>query len=169
MNSTIKTLVPNKEWLITSENKKIASICKSKKGYEVLYKGKYIPIPNWSELKSQMGVNSFDESMRQPKNNAVEKSQYSIYDFQCSSKPYSPVYSVKRKLPLYTKNDKSKSQYCAGFYLILFKKGWVKILCPKLITLERHQYRGPFKTEVDTNNALFEMLKYEDTTQHATN
>jgi hypothetical protein len=57
------------------------------------------------------------------------------------------VYNVRKKLPLFAKSDKSKSQYCAGYYVIKFRKGWVKSLCPKLITLERNNYYGPFKTE----------------------
>lgn len=164
MNSVIKTLVPNKEWLITIENRKIASVCKSKKGYAFLHKGKIIPIHNWSELKTQMGVSSFDETMkRQKSTQASDNASYSIYDFKCNTQPYDPVYSVKRKLPLYTKNDKSKSQYCAGYYLILFKKGWMKSFCPKLITLERHQYQGPFKTETEMEHALFNLIKNETT------
>ena len=49
------------------------------------------------------------------------------------------MYDVKRKLPLFTKSKKSKSLYCAGYYIIQFEKGWVKSFCPKLITIERYE------------------------------
>ena len=55
---------------------------------------------------------------------------------------------VKRKLPLFTKSQKSKSLYCAGYYVIRFEKGWVKSFCPKLMTIEGYTSKGPFKTEI---------------------
>jgi hypothetical protein len=64
------------------------------------------------------------------------------------------MYNVKKKLPLFAKSDKSKSQYCAGYYVIKFRKGWVKSFCPKLITLERYPFQGPFKTESEMKSTL---------------
>ena len=64
------------------------------------------------------------------------------------------MYDVKSKLPLFTKSEKSKSLYCAGYYTIRFEKGWVKSFCPKLITVERYEYRGPFKTELRNENGV---------------
>ncbi len=62
--------------------------------------------------------------------------------------------TVKKKLPLFAKSDKSKSQYCAGYYIIKFRKGWVKSFCPKLITLERYPFHGPYKTSEEMKIAL---------------
>ena len=83
-----------------------------------------------------------------------EPKSFFIYDYPCTSKPYVPVYNVKKKLPLYANSAKSKSQYCAGYYIIKFRKGWVKSFCPKLITLERYPYHGPFKTESEMRDQL---------------
>ena len=56
---------------------------------------------------------------------------------------------LNRSLPLFTKSEKSKSLYCAGYYIIRFDKGWVKSFCPKLITVERYETQGPFKTDIE--------------------
>jgi hypothetical protein len=61
---------------------------------------------------------------------------------------------VQRKLPLFTKSAKSKSLYCAGYYIIKFDKGWVKSFCPKLITVERYETKGPFKSDLEMRQAL---------------
>ena len=61
---------------------------------------------------------------------------------------------LSRRLPLFTKSEKSKSLYCAGYYIIHFDKGWVKSFCPKLITVERYETRGPFKTDIEMRQAL---------------
>jgi hypothetical protein len=44
--------------------------------------------------------------------------------------------------------------YCAGYYIIHFDKGWVKSFCPKLITVERYETKGPFKTDLEMRTAL---------------
>ena len=64
------------------------------------------------------------------------------------------MYDVKRKLPLFTKSAKVKSLYCAGYYIIKFDKGWVKSFCPKQITVERYETKGPFKTEIEMRQEL---------------
>ena len=76
------------------------------------------------------------------------------YGYPTSTTPYNPMLDVQRKLPLFTKSEKSKSLYCAGYYIIHFDKGWVKSFCPKLITVERYETRGPFKTDIEMRQAL---------------
>jgi hypothetical protein len=154
MISTAKVLVPDKEWLVKDDDHKIGTIAKSKKGYIFLKQGKQIPFKSLAEINAKLGTEIEEENLKKQKISKSEPSSYNIYDFPCSSKPYGPVYNVKKKLPLFAKSDKSKSQYCAGYYVIKFRKGWVKSYCPKLITLERYPFHGPFKTEAEMRNAL---------------
>jgi len=157
MNSTTKILVPNKEWLIQDNKEKIGSISKNKKGYTFLRNGKSLEFKDLAEVKKQFGIALFEESIKKHKE-PVDKN-YSIYDFPCRSKPFDPVYSVKKKLPLFSKSSKSKSQYCAGYYIISRRKGWATSFCPKLITLDRYPYYGPFKTEVEMKAMLSKVDK----------
>jgi hypothetical protein len=166
MNSTAKILVPNKEWLIKTNNIKIGSISKSKKGYVFLKQGKAVNFKNLSEINAQFGVALFEESIKKHKAESTTKT-YLIYDFPCGSRPYDPVYNIKQKLPLYAKSSKSKSLFCAGYYVIKFHKGWRKAFCPKLITLERYPYKGPFKTEDEMKSQLTKVNKNE-TIEHNT-
>lgn len=158
MNSTAKTLVPNKEWLIEADNIKIGSVSKAKKGYIFLRNGKSINFKNLAEVNAQFGVAIFEESIKKHKPEPSTQG-YVIYDYPCGSKPYDPVYNIKQKLPLYSKSSKSKSLFCAGYYVIKFQKGWRKAFCPKLITLERYPYKGPFKTEEEMKSQLTKVSK----------
>lgn len=153
MNTSAKVLIPNKEWVVTDDHKKIGAITKDKKGYHFIKNGKTVEFKNLNDLKAQLGIALFEEGIKNNTQESDNKS-YVIYDFPCSSKPYEPVYSVKEKLPLYAKSAKSKSRYCAGYYIIKFRKGWVKSFCPKLITLQRYPYYGPFKTETEMKTML---------------
>lgn len=154
MNSTAKTLVPNKEWLIQDGGIKIGGISKDKKGYAFYKKGNKVSFKTLAEINAAFGVALSEENVKKIKEEAAENKNYAIYDYPCGSKPYGPVYNVKKKLPLFAKSDKSKSQYCAGYYVIRFRKGWVKSFCPKLITLDRYPYHGPFKTESEMKSVL---------------
>jgi|TARA_R110000803_G_scaffold206161_2_gene273251 hypothetical protein len=78
---------------------------------------------------------------------------YDVYGFPSAFKPHNTVFDVKRKLPLFTKNDKSKSFYCAGYYLIKFSGAWIPTNCPKSITLSRYEYLGPYSSESEAKAA----------------
>lgn len=153
MKSVMKTLVPEKEWLVRNSNSKLGTISKNKKGYSFIREGKVAKFQNLNEIQEKLGIALFEESLKKVKTDQSVKN-YFIYDYPCSNKPFDPVYSIKEKLPLFAKSSKSKSQYCAGYYVIKFRKGWVKSFCPKLITLQRYPYHGPFKTEVEMKNVL---------------
>jgi hypothetical protein len=161
MNSKAKILIPNKEWLITDNNQKIGSISKVKKGYEFLRNGDRVIFKNLNEVQQKIGSIFFEESIKKIKDTGVKT--YSIYDYPCKSKPFAPVYDIKKRLPIFITYAKSKSQFCAGYYVVFRKKGWVASFCPKLITLERYPYYGPFKTEEKMLETLNRINKNETT------
>jgi hypothetical protein len=154
MNSVTKVLIPTKEWLVKDGEFKLGTITKDKKGYSFLRKGRQITFNSLDEIKDELGIITIDEKTKKLKTNSLDKGSQFIYDYPCSSRPFGPVYSVREKLPLFAKSSKSKSQYCAGYYVIKFRKGWVKSFCPKLITLERYPYHGPFKTDTEMKTML---------------
>jgi hypothetical protein len=168
MTTNAKVLVPDQEWLIKDGTTKIASISKIKKGYLVLRQGKSITFKNLAEIKSAIGIAFFEETIKKSKRELKEPTSYSIYGYPCKNKPYEPLYNVQKKLPLYIKRLKSKSQHCAGYYLIRFGKGWVKSFCPKLITLERYPFQGPFKTEEELK-PLLKLSNQNETIKHNSN
>jgi hypothetical protein len=158
MNAVAKVLVPNKVWIVEDEGKKLGTLNKEKKGFSFYRKGQKMSITDLSDLNAKFGVALFEESVKKIKPPQVTVSN-NIYDFPCSSRPFNPVYNIKKKLPIYAKSGKSKSLYCAGYYVIQFRKGWVKSFCPKLITLERYNYQGPFKTELEMRAVLNTLSK----------
>jgi len=57
-------------------------------------------------------------------------------------------------LPLYAKIEGKSVYYSAGYYCIDFEKGWKKSHGPKLATLLKYGYEGPFKTELEMRQRL---------------
>lgn len=58
------------------------------------------------------------------------------------------------KLPLYTKIEGNEVYYAAGYYCINFAKGWKQANGPKLATLLKYGFTGPFKTEMEMRQQL---------------
>ncbi len=98
------------------------------------------------------GLEFFDNTEITPVISSANR--LAVQGFPTNCIPYNPVYNIREKLPMFTKSDLSKSVYCAGYYIIRFDKGWVKSFCPKLITIERYPYKGPFMTEQELKQEL---------------
>lgn len=65
----------------------------------------------------------------------------------------------REDLPLYTKIEGNKIYYAAGYYCINFEKGWKQAYGPKLATLEKYGYEGPFRTEIEMRQRLRQLNK----------
>lgn len=60
----------------------------------------------------------------------------------------------REDLPIYAKIEGKGIYYAAGYYCISFEKGWKKSRGPKLSTLLKYGYVGPFKTEMEMRQRL---------------
>jgi hypothetical protein len=155
MNAVAKVVIPNKSWIVEDEGKKVGTINKEKKGFSFYRQGVKVDLKDAKEVEMQFGLALFEESISKLSKHSSKKiTDLSVYDYPTASNPHNPVYNIVKKLPIYAKSGKSKSLYCAGYYVIQFRKGWVKSFCPKLITLERYPYQGPFKTETEMRTVL---------------
>ena len=157
MITTAKVLVPNKFWILESDGEKLGTLSKEKKGYSILCKGQRYDVHNLTEIKERFGITLSEGKIK--KETSKESIPLEIYGFPTNGTAYNPLWNVQKKLPIYSKSEKSKSLFCAGYYVIHFQKGWVKSYCPKLITLERNEFKGPFKTEVEMRAVLRTVCK----------
>jgi len=152
MITIAKVLIPNKYWILESEGEKFATLSKDKKGYSLFCKGQKIEVNTLNEIKERFGITINEDSF--VKEHIPVSKTTDIYGFPLKGKAYSPLWNVQKRLPIYAKSEKSKSLFCAGYYIIKFRKGWCKAFCPKLITLERNEFKGPFTTEVEMRTIL---------------
>lgn len=159
MNILTKPLIPNKAWIVTNSREKIATLIKDKKGFTLNRKGRVFSANTLSEIKERFGITISEDDLV-PKEVSVT-TVTDIYGYPVRVKAYNPLWNVQHKLPIYAKSEKSKSLYCAGYYVIKFPKLWGRAFCPKLITLERYPYIGPFKTEEDAKKAMGNSINVE--------
>jgi hypothetical protein len=152
-----KPIIDNKFWIIEKDGEKVATLRKDEDNRFVMSNQLGIKIyDNKKSLTDQFGKDFFVAKIVQESRCAQPNE---IHGYSCSTTPHNAMFDIKRKLPLFTKSEDSKSLYCAGYYVIRFDKGWVKSFCPKLITLQRYEYQGPFKTEIEMKQVLSNVSK----------
>ena len=152
MQILTQPLIPNKAWLVTNSKEKVATLIKDKKGFTLNRGGRKFEASTLAEIKERFGITISEDDLKTTK--IIKTHPTDIYGFPVKARAYNPLWNVQRKLPIYAKSSKSKSLYCAGYYVIKFPKMWGKAFCPKLITLERYPYQGPFKTEAEARKVL---------------
>ena len=147
-----KPIIADKFWIVEQDGTKVATLRKNEDNRFVMSNESGIKIYETKEsLTKEFGKKFFTVKIVKESHDSLPNE---VHGYSTSTKPHNPLYDVKRKLPLFTKSEDSKSLYCAGYYTIKFDKGWVKSFCPKLITLQRYPYKGPFKTDIEMKQVL---------------
>jgi hypothetical protein len=147
-----KPIVDGKFWIVEKDGAKIATLHKKENNKFVLSSTQgEVMFNKKQDLTKQFGEQFF---LTSNKVKVTHSAPHECHGYPTSCNPYNSMYDVRRKLPLFTKSNASKSLYCAGYYVIKFDKGWVKSFCPKAITIERYPYKGPFKSEIEMKQVL---------------
>ena len=165
MTIKAKTLVKDKFWIVEEHGQKLGTLQKKDdNGWIFLNKADKRQVYITQEsLFQKFGINIFEETKEpQQKEIIEEQTNFEVHGFACSHKPFNSMFDVQKQLPIYTKTPKSKSLFCAGYYIICFEKGWRKAYCPKVITLQRYTYKGPMKSKIEMQQVLNNAIKEQN-------
>jgi len=151
MSVEAKEILKDKFWIVESNGERFGTLSVNEEKQYMLTNDEGTRFfPSVKKLKQALNTEiSFTTASE-----VEEVSDKIVHGYATSCTPYNPMYDVQKKLPLFTKSEKSKSLYCAGYFIIRFDKGWVKSFCPKMITVERYETQGPFKTDIEMRQAL---------------
>jgi hypothetical protein len=147
MTLIAKPVIDKQFWILQDGNQKVGNIEACAGGYQVKIRNQT------SQFKTirmaAQRVNIQFESMSSMPNRKKVYNQ--VHGYPAAGRIYNPMWDVKLKLPIYTKTNKSKSWFAAGWYQIKKGRAWCVVQDPKLIVLQRYPYQGPFHTEKDAN------------------
>lgn len=147
-----KPIVDGKLWVVEQDGERIGTLHKKENNkYMLSAKNGELYFSKKSEITQKFGAGFFLKGIKTTVSHSTENE---CHGFPTKWKPYNSMYDVRRKLPLFTKSNQSKSLFCAGHYVIKFPKNWVRSFCPKLITIERYEYSGPYLTEEESKEVL---------------
>jgi hypothetical protein len=116
-------------------------------GYQVKINNEIQRFKTVSMIKQRVKI-EFESVGNKPNR---DPATFHVHGYPAGCRVYNPIWDVKHKLPLYTKDRKSKSWYAAGWYQVKQHKQWELVQSPKLISLERYSYQGPFYSKEQAN------------------
>jgi hypothetical protein len=144
-----KTVVPNQYWILKQGNQKIGNIEAGPGGFSVKINNQVQSFKSINTIKQNVSIDFETVSKKKP-----TVSTNSVHGYSTSSRAFNAIYDVKHQVPLWTRESRSKSWYAAGWYQIKQGREWETVFCPKLITLQRYAYRGPYHTEEQANESV---------------
>lgn len=149
MSLLAKAVVKNKCWVVEDNGHQIGTIMTNPNGVVYSHDQKREQFVNLKMLSDKYNI-----IVDKTKPAKMIKESHTVYDYPCDHNAQNILWDVRHRLPIFTKGTKSKSFFCAGYYIVQFNNGWVKSYCPKLITLNRYPYQGPYKTQEEMQEQL---------------
>lgn len=147
-----KSVIKNKFWVVEDGGEKVATIQATEDGGCVyVHNEKREHFPSVTLLKKKYNIRFTSSNIKNNSNTNL------VYGYPVIGKVYNPVYDVQRKFAVFTKTLKSRSLFCAGYFIIKTDNEWIGTFCPKNLTLNRYNYIGPFKTPAEMTRKLKEM------------
>lgn len=137
-----KPVVPNQFWILKQDDRKIGNIEASADGFAVKIGDSVQSFKTINKIKQRVAIDFEPVIKRQG-----VASTNSVHGFPTNGHAYNAIFDVKHQVPLWTQEPRSKSWYSAGWFQVKQGRNWTVEFCPKLITLQRYPYRGPFHTE----------------------
>lgn len=142
-----KPIVNDQFWIVTDGEKKVGNIEANNAGYGVQVNGNFLQFNNTEEIKTKAHIQF--ETIKPKTKAAIPYPEYPT-----PARTYNSMFDVKRGLHLFTKTAKSKCYHAAGWFVI--EQNGVKevIFSPKYIFIQRYEYKGPYKSEIDAYNQI---------------
>lgn len=141
-----KPVIPDRYWILKQNDRKVGQI-------EATDNGVVVKIQNQVAGYKTIRMASRDANIEFTKLASDAKAVTNqVHGYEVTGRVYNPVWDVKHRLPLFTRDTKSKSWYAAGWYMVKQHRAWKAVQHPKLITLQRYQYQGPFHSKEQAND-----------------
>ena len=142
-------IVKDKFWILEDAGIKLGTVRRTKSSdFEVIIKEDGVETLSLNALTSKFGSKIL-ESKQVKKIESVEygKDIDDVEGFPSKHRAYNKSLDDKG-IPVYTKTEKSKVVYAAGYYGLSFPgAGWKNAYCVKRETLDNYEFIGPFKTK----------------------
>ena len=141
-------IVKDKFWIVEDAGIKLGLIRKTESSdFEVIIREDGFETLSLDALTSRFGSKIL-ESKQVKKIESVEygKDIDEVEGYPSKHRAYNKSTDDKG-IPVYTKTEKSKVIYAAGYYGLHFTGVWRNAYCVKRETLDTYEYIGPFKTK----------------------
>jgi hypothetical protein len=148
MTLVAKPVIDKQFWILQDGNQKVGNVEACAGGYQVKIRNQIAQFKTIKMMERQINV-KFESATTRKKAVGVENL---VHGYPASGRVHNPMWDLKLRAPIYTKTNKSKSWYAAGWYLIKKGRAWSIIQDPKLIVIQRYPYSGPYHSKQEAGN-----------------
>jgi hypothetical protein len=143
-----KPVIDKQFWILQENNRKVGNVEACAGGYQVKINNQVTQFKTIKMAAQRVNI-QFESAPRMPR---PKSTVTHAHGYPVSGRVYNPMWDVSQQLPIYTKTDKSKSWFAAGWYNVRKGRHWQTVLAPKLIVLQRYAYQGPYYTEQEAHD-----------------
>jgi hypothetical protein len=142
-----KPVINKQFWILQDGNQNVGNVEACAGGYQVKINNQITQYKTIRMLAQRINVKFEDPVAKVKTQRAIE-----VHGYPAKGRVCNPIWDVKMKLPIYTKTNKSKSWFAAGWYMIKKGRSWTMLQDPKLIMLQRYAYQGPYYSQQQAND-----------------
>ena len=148
MTLVAKPVIDKQFWILQDGNQKVGNVEACAGGYQVKIRNQIAQFKTIKMMERQINV-KFESAAICKKAAGVENL---VHGYPATGRVHNPMWDLKLRAPIYTKTNKSKSWYAAGWYMIKKGRAWSMVQDPKLIVIQRYPYSGPYHSKQEANN-----------------
>jgi hypothetical protein len=141
-------VVDKQYWILKDNDRKVGNVEACAGGYQVKINNQVVQYKSIKMVEQRVNIH-FESA---PKTVKTKTKINLVHGYPAVGRIYNPMWDLQQKLPIYTKTNKSKSWFAAGWYRVKKGRNWTTVQDPKLITVQRYPYQGPFYTLEEANN-----------------
>ena len=140
-------VVDKQYWILKDNDRKVGNVEACAGGYQVKINDQIAQYKTIKMVEQRVHI-QFESTPR-----TIKKAPANlVHGYPVAGRMYNPMWDVPQKLPIYTKTNKSKSWFAAGWYQVKKGRAWQVLQGPKLIMLQRYPYHGPFHSKEEAQN-----------------
>ena len=132
-------VIADRYWILKKDNRKVGQIEAQDDGYTVKISNTVTKYKTIKMLDRDIEFVPASEITPDPENQ--------VYGYDTGQRVFNPMWDIQQRLPLFTQEENSKSWFAAGWYYVKKHRVWKMVQNPKLITLQRYSYQGPYHTK----------------------
>ena len=148
MTIIAKPVIDKQFWILQQGDRKVGNVEACAGGYQVKINNQIVQYKTIKMVEQRVNIH-FESA---PKTTKAKTKITSVHGYPATGRIYNPMWDLQQKLPIYTKTNKSKSWFAAGWYRVKKGRNWATVQDPKLIVVQRYPYQGPFFTQEEADN-----------------
>ena len=143
MTLKAKTVIPDRYWILRDHTHKVGNIECDDNGFSLRINNSTSHFKTLDSLCQQVSV-TFETTSRKEDEDEEKNDGNQIYGYPTNGVPHNAVWDVKKQIPIWTREERSKSWQAAGWFRVKQHRTWRVMFCPKAILLDRYEYQGPY-------------------------